>query len=38
VLAAMGADHLGQPMAVMPRTHVAALMKVNWPNLIGDQS
>lgn len=38
VLAAMGADHLGQPLAAMPATHRAALAKVNWPNLIGDNA
>lgn len=31
VLAAMGSDHLGQPMVDMPATHRAALEKVAWP-------
>lgn len=31
VLAAMGADHLGYPIAAMPQTHRAALAKVSWP-------
>lgn len=38
ILAAMGAERVGKPLAVLPRTHVAALAKVNWPNLIGDQA
>lgn len=38
VLAAMGADHLGHPLAQMPATHRAALAKVAWPNLIGAES
>lgn len=33
VLAAMGADYLGRPMAAMPATHRAALDKVAWPDL-----
>lgn len=33
VLAAMAADHLGQPMADMPATHRAALERVEWPDL-----
>src|SRR5690606_27950883 len=32
-LAAMGADHLGQPIAAMPATHRAALDKVDWPEV-----
>lgn len=32
-LAAMGADHLGHPIAAMPATHRAALDKVAWPEL-----
>lgn len=31
VLAAMGADWLGHPIAAMPATHRAALDKVDWP-------
>lgn len=31
VLAAMGADHLGQPMTAMPEASRAALGKVKWP-------
>lgn len=31
VLRAMGCDHLGQPLAVVPQTHRAALDKVAWP-------
>lgn len=31
VLAAMGADHLGHPLAPMPVTHRAALAGVTWP-------
>lgn len=34
-LAAMGADHLGQPIVDMPATHRAALTKVAWPEQIG---
>lgn len=30
-LAAMGADHLGHPLADMPATHRAALAGVEWP-------
>lgn len=33
VLCAMGADHLGQPLAVMPKDHRAALDSVKWPDL-----
>ena len=37
VLAAMGLDWLGYPLAPMPATHRAALAKVAWPdNLTGD--
>lgn len=32
VLAAMGADHYGQPMAVMPELQRKALRKVAWPS------
>lgn len=31
VLAALGADRLGAPMAVLPATHRAALDAVDWP-------
>jgi crossover junction endodeoxyribonuclease RuvC len=31
VLAAMGSDHLGHPLVVMPQAHRAALAKVAWP-------
>lgn len=31
-LRAMGCDQLGQPLAVVPQTHRAALDKVAWPN------
>jgi crossover junction endodeoxyribonuclease RuvC len=31
VLAAMGADHLGYPLAVVPQIQRAALTKVDWP-------
>lgn len=31
VLAAMGADHLGQPLVTMPAEHRKALAKVEWP-------
>lgn len=34
VLAAMGADHLGHPIAAMPATHRAALAAVAWPKLV----
>lgn len=30
-LAAMGADHAGQPIAAMPATNREALVKVEWP-------
>ncbi len=33
ILAAMGADHLGAPMAAMPEKHRAALVGVTWPEL-----
>ncbi|MFJ9558228.1 hypothetical protein ACIRPH_30860 [Nocardiopsis sp. NPDC101807] len=33
VLAAMGADYLGHPIADMPKTHRDALDKVAWPEL-----
>lgn len=33
VLRAMGMDHLGRPLAVMPATHRAALDAVEWPAL-----
>ena len=33
VLAAMGADHLGQPLATMPASHRAAATAVKWPPL-----
>lgn len=33
VLAAMGADHLGTPLAPMPATHRAALAAVDWPEV-----
>lgn len=33
VLAAMGADYLGQPLAPMPVTHRRALAKVHWPEV-----
>lgn len=35
VLVAMGADHLGVPMVVMPQLHRAALAGVEWPVLAG---
>ena len=38
ILCAMGADHLGEPFAPMPANHRAALAKVAWPNLIGDEA
>jgi crossover junction endodeoxyribonuclease RuvC len=34
VLASMAADHLGSPVVDMPATHRAALVKVEWPELI----
>lgn len=37
-LRAMALDHYGQPAVELPKTHRAALAKVQWPNLIGDQS
>jgi crossover junction endodeoxyribonuclease RuvC len=33
VLTAMGADHLGAPLAPMPATHRRALDKVTWPEV-----
>lgn len=33
ILAAMGHDHAGQPLAPMPATHRAALAAVDWPEL-----
>jgi crossover junction endodeoxyribonuclease RuvC len=33
ILAAMGADHLGHPIATMPTAHRAALTAVKWPPL-----
>lgn len=33
VLAAMGVDHLGHPMAVVPMSHRMALTGVRWPDL-----
>ena len=33
VLAAMGADHLGEPLTEMPKTHRRALVAVAWPEL-----
>lgn len=32
-LCAMGADHLGHPLAPMPKTHRAALETVKWPEV-----
>jgi crossover junction endodeoxyribonuclease RuvC len=32
-LRAMGCDRLGQPLAVMPAAHRAALDAVTWPNI-----
>ena len=37
-LAAAGADHLGWPLVQLPESHRAALTKVAWPQLIGDQT
>lgn len=34
ILAAMGADHLGVPIATMPAVHRAALDKVAWPKTL----
>ncbi|MFC6081052.1 hypothetical protein [Sphaerisporangium aureirubrum] len=34
VLCAMGLDHLGAPLAPMPRPHRAALDKVAWPEAV----
>ncbi|TFV90426.1 hypothetical protein [Blastococcus sp. CT_GayMR16] len=33
VLRAMGCDHLGQPLAVVPQSHRASLDKVAWPDI-----
>lgn len=33
VLAAMGADHLGHPLATVPQAHRAALNGITWPTL-----
>jgi crossover junction endodeoxyribonuclease RuvC len=33
ILAAMGADHLGHPLAPVPATHRAALAAVDWPDV-----
>lgn len=33
ILAAMGADHLGIPLASVPQTHRAGLTGVRWPDL-----
>ncbi|WP_159622689.1 hypothetical protein [Ruania rhizosphaerae] len=35
VLAAMGAEHTGHPIADLPKTHTDALTKVAWPNAVG---
>ncbi|MFB4284893.1 hypothetical protein ACBJ59_57165 [Nonomuraea sp. MTCD27] len=32
-LAALGADHLGHPLADMPKAHRAALDKLTWPEM-----
>lgn len=37
-LRAMALDHLGKPMFGLPENHRAALAKVAWPDLPGDQS
>jgi Holliday junction resolvasome RuvABC endonuclease subunit len=37
-LRAAGLDHYGHPVVQVPQSHRAALAKVAWPNLIGDQS
>jgi Holliday junction resolvasome RuvABC endonuclease subunit len=34
ILAAMGADHLGHPMVVMPKLHRDALDAVAWPEAV----
>lgn len=34
VLAAMGADHFGHPLAVMPKPHLKALAAVSWPEAV----
>lgn len=36
ILCAMGADHLGQPLAAMPATHRKALDLVRWPDALGE--
>jgi hypothetical protein len=36
ILAAMGADHIGHPVAALPQVHRDALDGVQWPVLIGD--
>lgn len=38
VLAAMGADHLGCPLASVPQTHRAALAGIRWPNIAKDKT
>lgn len=38
ILCAMAADHLGEPLAVMPVLHREALAKVRWPVVMGDES
>lgn len=38
VLAAMGADHLGCPLAEVPQNHRAALAGVRWPLLARDET
>ncbi len=35
ILAAMGADYLGHPIATMPKAHRDALEGVQWPIIIG---
>ncbi|QVJ03024.1 hypothetical protein KGD82_13395 [Nocardiopsis eucommiae] len=34
VLAAMGSDYLGHPLAALPQTHREALDKVRWPDVL----
>lgn len=36
-LRAMGLDHLGHPVADVPKTHREALAKVAWPEVTGDR-
>src|SRR5690606_1478975 len=36
-LRAMGLDHLGHPVADVPKTHRDALAKVAWPEVTGDR-